>query len=452
MPDQVKKNLIVQVDIKGKKELVDARTAVDRLSDSINEYRRKTKSLHGAALKSTEAYILKLRDQRDAVKNLMAEEKKQAKEREDALKREAELLEKRQRKLEAQAKAASMKAAMGSLAAKRQRQDFWINPSLSRAWRERMSPVTKLRNQLEEQRALEEEGLKLSIEGETEEERKAGATQAAAAGKAADAAAKKLGVVGVMSAIYGSVKKMAGEFNSMLKSTTGMSLSIKDAFHDILQNAAAIIDTRSGMATYSMGTSLIMNSQARRTQLKYGLTSGQTYAFTQAAGLLGIQTDEDLAYMNPRQREALQTIMQKQEAWYSKLESSGVLENIQQMQLDFALFKQEMAVEFLDWVAKNKDTIMGVLKGMFNILKGIVQILSKVFSMFGISYSESSFGYNSTALSDAVAAGTATTTNNKNVNVSMRNNVNGVFNQREMEEFLNERLNTTFRAAAAAME
>ena len=238
----------------------------------------------------------------------------------------------------------------------------------------------------------------------------------------------------------------------MLKSTTGMSLSIKDAFHDILQNAAAIIDIRSGMATYSMGSSLIMNSQARRTQLKYGLTSGQTYAFTQAAGLLGIQTDEDLAYMNPRQREALQTIMKKQEAWYSKLESSGVLENIQQMQLDFALFKQEMAVEFLDWVAKNKDTIMGVLKGMFNILKGIVQILSKVFSMFGISYSESSFGYNSTALSDAVAAGTATTTNNKNVNVSMRNNVNGVFNQREMEEFLNERLNTTFRAAAAAME
>ena len=200
-----------------------------------------------------------------------------------------------------------------------------------------------------------------------------------------------------------------------------------------------------------MGTSLITNSQARQTQLKYGFTAGQTYAFTQASSMLGIRNDEDLAYMNPKQRQVFQTLMQKQEQWYAKLEASGVLEDIQQMQIDFAMFKQEIGVEFLDWIGKNKETIMTVLKGMFNVLKVIVQVLSTVFSLFGIKAPDMSFGYNSTALSDAVAAGTATTTNNKNVNVSMRNNVNGMFNQKEMEDFLNERLNTTFRAAALAM-
>lgn len=451
MPDQVKKTLTVQVDIKGKKDLIDARTAMDRLNDAINEYRRKTKNLHGAALKTTEQYILKLRDQKAAVKDLMDAEKKQAKEREDALKKEAQLLEERQRKIEQRAKAARMKTAMSSLSERNRQRSFWSAPSLSRAWRERVSPTAKLQRTLQEQQALEEEGLKLSIEGETEEERKAGAEQAASAGKAADAASKKLGAVSIINSVYGTAKKMAGEFNSMLKSTTGMSLSIKDAFHDVLQSVVKMLDMRTGMATYNMGTSLITNAQARQTQLKYGFTGGQAYAFTQTASMLGISGDEDLAYMNPRQRQVFQTLMQKQEQWYTKLESSGVLEDIQQMQIDFAMFKQEIGVEFLDWIAKNKETIMTVLKGMFNILKMIVQALSAVFSLFGVKSSDTSFGYNSTALSDAVAAGTAATTNNKNVNVSMRNNVNGVFNQKEMEDFLNERLNTTFRAAALAM-
>lgn len=448
MPDQVKKRLTVEVNIKGKKDLVDARTAVDRLSDAIHEYRKKTKTLHGAAKTSTENYTNKLRDQLDAVKKLMAAEQQRAKAAEEASKKEAKQAEEHARRLEALAQHARQRTAATELAAKRQRQDFWQAPSFSRAWRERLNPVTNLRATLTEQRALQDEGLRLSFLGESEEERKFGAEQAATAGEAADAAAKKLAVIGTFTAILGTAKKIAGSFNDALKSATGISFSIKDMMSDVANNISKMLSMSSGIATYNMGSSLITNSGARNTALKYGLTSGQTYAFTQTSQMLGIQSDVDLAYMNPRQREMFMSLMQKQEAWYAKLESSGMLESIQEMQIEFSMFKQELAVEFLDWVAKNKDTIMTVLKGMFNVLQFIAGVLNSVFSLFG---SNSSSSYSSAAMSDTAAAGAGSIANTKNVSVKMSNNVNGVFNTREVEEFLNERLNTTFRAAAVNM-
>lgn len=311
-----------------------------------------------------------------------------------------------------------------------------------------MSPVTRLKSQLAEQRRLEEEGLKLSIEGETAEERASGAEQAATAGKAANAAAKKLGVISTFGAVLDISKKIAGSFNDTLKSATGISFSIKDMFGDIMNEVGAMLSMTSGIATYNTGTSLVSNANARNTMLRYGLTAGQTYAYTQTADILNIKSDEDLAYMNPRQREMFQSLMQKQEAWYAKLESSGMLENIQELQIDFAMFKQEIAVDFLDWVAKNKDTIMAVLKGMLSVLEFIGNALSSVFSLFG---SSSSSRYSSAAMSDTAAAGASSTVNNRNVNVKMSNNVNGVFNTSEVEEFLNEKLNTAFRAAAVNM-
>lgn len=447
MPDEVKKRLTVEVDIKGKKDLVDARTAVDRLSDAISEYRKKSKNLHGAAKTSTEKYTNKLRDQLDAVKKIMDAENKREKAAEENARKEAKREEEKARRLEELARKAKMRTATTELAAKRQRQDFWQAPSFSRAWKE-LNPVTKLRSTLADQRALEEEGLRLSIYGQSEEERAKGAEQAATAGKAADAAAGKLAVIGTFNAVLGTAKKIAGSFNSALKSATGISFSIKDMFSDISNTVAKMMDMKSGIATYNTGTSLITNAGARSTMLKYGLTSGQTYAFTQTSQMLGINSDEDLAYMNPRQREMFMSLMQKQEAWYAKLESSGMLESIQEMQIEFSMFKQELAVDFLDWISKNKETIMTVLKGMLEVLKFVANALGSLFSLFG---SSSSSSYSSAAMSDTAAAGTASTVNNKNVNVKMSNNVNGVFNTQEVEEFLNERLNTTFRAAAINM-
>lgn len=140
------------------------------------------------------------------------------------------------------------------------------------------------------------------------------------------------------------------------------------------------IDLNKGIATFNTATSLITNADARQQQLRYGLSSAQNFAFSQAKTMLGINTDEDLMYMNATQRDRFLQYMEKYSQWYSKMDSSGVLKNIQEMQLEFKELKQEIGMEFLSWLATNKDTIMTVIKGLFEVTKYIAELILKVAS------------------------------------------------------------------------
>lgn len=265
--------------------------------------------------------------------------------------------------------------------------------------------------------------------------------------KNADKTANKLIAAKVgMTLLEGAVDS-AKQINSIFKQATGISFSIKDNFQDIANSVSSMLDTNSGVATYSAGTSLITNSAARTTQMKYGLTPSQAYGFTQASNLLNISSDEDLLYMNAGQRQLFSKYMEKQSSWYDRLESSGMLEQIQAAQLDLAMWKQEMAANFLVWFGEHKDQIMNAVEGLLSVVTSIANLLSSIFTLFGaekVSLSSSA--------SDIVAAQTTVSTNNsRSVNVTMKNNVNGVFNQSEMENFLNERLESAARSAAAAL-
>ena len=188
----------------------------------------------------------------------------------------------------------------------------------------------------------------------------------------------KAGKAAVAVAIVGKIKdtlvNVANVFNNLSKNFLGVSLSIKDAWGDILDKTKQMTDMYKGMATYATGSSLITNSQARTTQMKYGLSDAQTYAFTQTTGMLGISSDEDLMYMNQSQKQVFTQYMQKYSSWYEQLMSSGALQDIQQMQLEFAMFKQEVAVELLQFVAQNKDTLLAAAKGIISILEWVMKI------------------------------------------------------------------------------
>ena len=67
----------------------------------------------------------------------------------------------------------------------------------------------------------------------------------------------------------------------------------------------------SEMASYNLSTSLFVNREAREQALQYGLSNSRNWAFTQAKSMLGIQSDEDLYYMNPAQRSAFSSLMNK---------------------------------------------------------------------------------------------------------------------------------------------
>lgn len=259
------------------------------------------------------------------------------------------------------------------------------------------------------------------------------ATEGAAAsgkamGSAAGGAAAAAAAIVAILAIVVLLKKAVDELKTLSK-IAHMSLSIKDTMHDIQQKMSNILSPTTGAASYSAGTSLFTNRYGRELQMKYGLSSGQAYAFNIASNMLNIKDEEDIMYMNPNQRNVLLDIMKRQEAWYNKMESSGMLERIQLAQLDLELFKQDMANKFLLWFSENKDTIMSILKGLFSALKWVVELIGKIMTFFNIQSSD--YGSGSTMLSDTLGS---QYNSYRTVNVNSTFNATGVISNQEALE------------------
>lgn len=437
MANQVNKQLKVVVEVDGQKKLVELQAAIKAAEEELTRQTKFAEKYHGRVKTQAEEkkklldeYIAGLSEQLDLQKEIE--------------KQEAEVA----RKKKAREQAAELRVKRASISQQRSRQDFWMQPSVKKAWSQWISPAAKLRGELARQRDIEDEMTTLSVKGETEAVRADAAAKAASAAKAGKATAGKLAATMAATAILKSVMGVVKTIGSVFTQVLGQSISIRGIFSDILKETADTANLYKGMATYSSG-SLVVNRAARETMLKYGMTGGEAWAFGQASTMFGVNSDEDLLYMTGTQRAAFGQYMQKQQEWYDKLEQSGVLQNIQSMQLDLKLFKQEMSMEFLQWIGENRDVIMTVAKGTLTVLKGLTQLLGKIFTLFGIDYSDSTYGWNSSAMSDA----SNSTVNNmsRSVSIKMSNNVNGLFNQNEMENFLNERLETAVRSAATAL-
>lgn len=437
MANQVNKKIKVTVEVDGQKKLVELQAAIKLAEAELLRQSAIAEKYNGIVKQNAE---VRVKQQKEYLAGL----KEQLKTQEQLDRFEAELA----RKKAAREQAVELRAKRASISQRRSAEDFWMQPSLKKAWSQWISPAAKLRGELARQRDIEDEMTTLSVKGETEAVRADAAAKAASAAKAGKATAGKLAAVMAANAVLKGVMTVVKTIGSVFTQVLGQSVSIRGIFSDILKETADTANLYKGMATYSSG-SLVVNRAARETMLKYGMTGGQAWAFGQASTMFGVSSDEDLLYMTGTQRAAFGQYMQKQQEWYNKLEQSGVLQNIQSMQLDLKLFKQEMSMEFLQWIGENKDVIMSVAKGTLTLLKGLTQLLGKIFTLFGIDYSDSTYGWNSSAMSDA----SNSTVNNmsRSVSIKMSNNVNGLFNQPEMEQFLNERLETAVRSAATAL-
>lgn len=437
MANQVNKKIKVTVEVDGQKRLVDLQTAIKLTEAELLRQTAIADKYNGVVKKNAEE---RAKQQKEYLIGLTAQLRMQ----QQLDRYEAEL----ERKRKAREQAEELRVKRSAIAQRRQTEDFWAKPSFRGAWNMWASPTTKLRREIQHQRDIEDEMTVLSVKGETPEVRADAAAKAASAATAGKAASGKLAGVTAVTAVLKGIQRVVKTIGNVFSQVLGQSISIRGIFSDILKDASDTANLYKGMGTYS-ANSLVVNSAARQTMLKYGMTGQQAWAFQQASDMFGISSDEDLLYMTNTQRQVFAQYMQKQQAWYDKLEQSGALRNIQEMQLDLKLFKQEMSMEFLQWVSENKDTIMTVAKTTLQVLKGLVQILGKIFTFFGIDYSDSSYGWSSTAMSDA--SNSVTNTTNRNVSVKMTNNVNGMFNQNEMEQFLNDRLETAVRSAATAL-
>lgn len=191
-----------------------------------------------------------------------------------------------------------------------------------------------------------------------------------------------------------------------------VAIPFKELAKGAIEVVKSFMSLKDGIATFNTANTLISNQSAREQQLKYGLSSSQNFAFTQAKSMLNIQSDEDLMYMNSKQRAKFLEYMEKYSKWYSKMEASGVLDNVQEMQLEFQELKQELGMEFLSWIAENKDTIMTAIKGIFNVIKGIADLVMAVVRLMPGGSSAISGTANSYSTSNRTVTINATTTNN----------------------------------------
>ena len=157
--------------------------------------------------------------------------------------------------------------------------------------------------------------------------------------------------------------------------------------------------------------------------------------------MLNIQSDEDLMYMNADQRNRLLAYMDKYANWYADLEASGVLEDIQEMQLEFEEFKQEIAMEFLQWVAENKETIMNAIRGIFEFIKFIANLVIKIVNALSGPWGKKYEEIDSIATSSDQINNSSNNIKNTtiNINANTTNNATGVLGSPEaLEKFSQE--------------
>lgn len=244
------------------------------------------------------------------------------------------------------------------------------------------------------------------------------------------------------SGVITTLTKGFGKFNSTLYALTGISVKVSDVFKNILGDMSNFIKAAS---TSDFGTSLITSSSSRSQQLRYGLTGAQNFALSQTMSMLGMSGEEDLMYMNTGQRALFTSYMEKYINWYNEVSSSGVLQDIQLMQLDFKMFRQELALDLLNWISQNKDTIMDAVKATISAAKWIAEILLNIIKffgnigtgLFGGSSSVSIDSANATMTSDRLLSGYSSTNNSKSVSISMSNTISGSGDVNSIREELN---------------
>lgn len=158
--------------------------------------------------------------------------------------------------------------------------------------------------------------------------------------------------------------------------------------------------------------SQLSNSQTRELMFSYGLNNAQAYALTQAQQLVGVNSFEDMMYMNAQEREQFIEAFQKYTEKYDALYESGFFEDMQDFQYEMKDFKLEMQHDVMKFFVDNKDLIKAGMKAIIQIAEWILKFFGSIvdaFSSGGRSDSE-----RSAAVSDIISNYTNTNTTNNN--------------------------------------
>lgn len=161
--------------------------------------------------------------------------------------------------------------------------------------------------------------------------------------------------------------------------TRGFESIIESAWTDLKEIFKSAWSELSNILSYS----LLTDSSIRNLKMQYGFSSSEAYGFEQAKAMLGIQSDEDLYYMNPTQQRLFSEAFTKYSNKYSELYDSGFFTDLQEYQVEMNEFMQDIQLEVVQFFMNNKDTIMIALKFIMELAKAIISVTGAIVNFFG---------------------------------------------------------------------
>jgi len=174
---------------------------------------------------------------------------------------------------------------------------------------------------------------------------------------------------------------------SIKDSLTNILSTMEDFFSDMfLEAKERILD----MASFDLSSSYFTNQSAREQALKYGIMDpSQNYALTQTMGELGMQSEEDLMFMNETQREKFAERIGYWSGKYTELADKDFFNIVQTFQLEWNEFKSDFQLSIIEFFIENKNTIKTVLTGLITFMQVTITTLGSILDFLQISQTSS---------------------------------------------------------------
>ena len=133
------------------------------------------------------------------------------------------------------------------------------------------------------------------------------------------------------------------------------------------------------MLKYSQLTDASIRNQA----FSYGLSSSENYALSRTMSALGLQSEEDLYYMNTQQRAEFQKRFATYVEKYTSLYDAGFFTRLQEFNYRMQDFQEQVQYEFIEFFMKNENEIMTAMRAITELSSYAIKALSFFVTYFG---------------------------------------------------------------------
>lgn len=215
-------------------------------------------------------------------------------------------------------------------------------------------------------------------------------------------------------------QKMFNDFQSLKTSLiTSFLDGLKTIFTEGLDELTHIVDS-----------SRLSNQATREQMFQYGFSFAQSYGFSQAKSLMGINSEEDLVYMDDTERKKFLQLFNKYTEKYNELYDKGFYDDLRELEIEKEEFFQDVRLEIVTFFINNKDLIREGMNGLLEIMKVVTKILAVVTGLFAQDHSDEA---REAIVSEVI---NNRSSNSRVINANMYNSLNGITQPQDVESLM----------------